>query len=103
MPHPGGVAVQHRIGNMALVAFFRGELRKREQLFPLILSKVIFNGIHGGDHLEPSAVAEMQAEVERLSGVHTGDSEDEALLRGFEAQMKDLVAASLKMHKPISF
>ena len=101
--HERGRAAHHYIGNIALVAFLREELGKAFDAFPLILSKVVYNGIHGGDYIGVEDVEKMQDEVERLQTLHGDNPDDEKFLREFENQMRELVVCSMKMGKPIVF
>ena len=49
--HANGVLLHHRLGNMALVGLVRSELRQDELKFPVLLTKVLYNGTHAGDYL----------------------------------------------------
>lgn len=101
--HKRGQALLHYIGNIALVAFLRGELGKAGDAFPLILGKVIYDGMHGGDYLSVRDVERVRDEVARLQTLHGDSPEEEKYLREFEHQMRELVECSLKMGKPIVF
>ena len=101
--HEWGRANHHYIGNIALVAFLRKKLGGSVETFPLILNKVIYNGIHGGDYIQVDEVEKIQCEVINLRTVHSENHDDENLLRRFEVQMSELVACSLEMKKPIVF
>jgi hypothetical protein len=41
-------------------------------------------------------------EVERLATVHCAEPDMEQFMRGFEAQLRELVAAALRVGKPIA-
>lgn len=101
--HEDGYLAWHHLGNIALVALLREELGQWPERFPMILSRVIYNGIHGGDMLTVTEVAQMFPEVEALAGVHSRTRDREQFLREFEAQMKELVATSMTVGKPIVF
>ena len=101
--HKRGEALCHYVGNIALVAFLREELRKAADDFPLILGEVIYDGTHCGDYMSVDEVKKMREEVIRLQAVHSGNPSDEKYLREFEKQMKELIAFSVEMEKPIVF
>lgn len=101
--HECGVFLHCRIGNISTVAFLREELSKAADSFPIILSKVIYDGTHGGDHLTVDEVAEMHNELIMLESRHSEDSLIEEYLRNFEGDLRDLIDASLRLNKPISF
>lgn len=101
--HERGYLIAHHIGNIALVSSLRQELGQWPNLFSVILSRVIYDGMHSGDCIPATSVRELAPEVEALRGVHCQDPEMEPFIREFEAQMGELVAAALKMHKPIVF
>ncbi len=101
--HRDGYLVTHYIGNVALVAFLREELGRWPDRFPMILSRIVYNGIHGGDFIPAIDVPRLVPEVEALAGLHCPAPEDEGFLRTFEKQMWDLVTAALRVSKPIAF
>jgi hypothetical protein len=72
-------------------------------LFPIILSKVIYDGSHCGEFLSVEQVWAVEREIQSLSGFHCIDPNEEKMIRSFEAQMRDLIAASLAVGKPIVF
>jgi hypothetical protein len=101
--HEDGYLLSHRIGNIALVAALRAELGRRPERFPLTLSRVVYDGVHCGDFIPAAEVPQLVPEVEALAGVHCPDPEMEQLMRGFETQMRELVAAALRVGKPLVF
>ena len=101
--HEWGWALHHYLGNIALIAFLRDELGNTSDAFPLILGKVIYNGIHSGDYIPFGELATLQSEVFNLAGMHSENQEDETFLRRFEQQMRELVACAFAMKKPIVF
>ena len=101
--HDGGVLLDHYIGNIGLVGRFRELIGEHPNDFPLILEKVIYSGSHCGDYLVVGEVEALQAEVERIAHVHSQDAEAEQWLRGFEAQMLELVGCALRVKRPIAF
>jgi hypothetical protein len=101
--HDDGVLVHHRIGNVALVAALRAELERFPGQFPLILSKVVYNGTHCGDFIADQDVQRLRSEVEALADVRYNNPDMEELIREFKSQMSDLVESALRIGKPISF
>ncbi len=100
---PWGQLVSHRLGNIALITFLRELLAKEPLGFPILLTKVLYNGVHGGDFLSPTDVDLVRFEVERLKEVHAVDDGDEPFIREFELQMRQLVQAAQSVGKPIAF
>ena len=101
--HEMGVLLHRYIGNIALVAALRGELQQEPDLFPLLLSKVLYNGVHSGDFIPLADLERLQPEVAALGELPCTDPEMAGLLVNFAAQMKDLVACGLRVGKPIAF
>ena len=101
--HQDCYLVAHYIGNIALVAFLREELGRSPDRFPMILSRVVYNGIHCGDFIPAGELPQLVPEVEALESLHCADPQDEGFLRAFEKQMWELVTAALRVSKPIAF
>jgi len=101
--HEDGYFVLHFIGNVWLVAALRAELRRWPERFPMILARVIYNGVHAGDFIPAAEVPHLVPEVEALASVHPPQPDMEQYVRVFEAQMRELVAAALRAGKPICF
>ena len=101
--HEDGYLVAHRIGNIALVAELRNELSRWPDRFRMILSRVVYNGVHCGDFIPAAEVPLLVPEVGALADFHYSDPEMERFMRDFESQMRELVEASLRVGKPISF
>jgi hypothetical protein len=88
---------------MALIGFLRGLFQETPERFPTLLSKVVYNGIHGGDILTMSDVELVAAEMSAVHALRCADDSDEALLREFEGQMLDLIQGARSVSKPIVF
>jgi hypothetical protein len=97
------VLLHHYLGNITRVGLVREALSRHPLLFPIILRKVIHNGTHCGDQLTVEQVESLRPEVEALSTVTPSDERQARCVRYFEEQLKELVAASLHVRKPISF
>jgi hypothetical protein len=93
----------YRVGNIDLVASLRAELKPWPERFTMILSRVIYDGVHSGDFISATEVPHLVPEVEALAGIHCPDPEMEHFMREFEVKMKKLVAVALRVRKPIAF
>ncbi len=100
---PMGELVSHHIGNIARVAYLRGALSESVGRFPVLLSKVVYNGTHSGDALGIDDVQRVRSEMEQLRDVHGPNRADEQVIREFERQMLELIDASQRVQKPIVF
>jgi hypothetical protein len=119
--------VDHRLGNIALVALLRAELSRDAESYPLLLGNVLYNGIHCGDFLPLEILPEVRDEVDRISrhmveksnllrrlqniwpSIGRGSrwqapSERTSLyLQYFQKQMIELIDAAMIVGKPICF
>jgi hypothetical protein len=100
----GGYLVSERLGNMAMIAHARKLVVSIEQnhglQFPILKEKVIYNGVHAGDHLSVGQTLELMKEVE--AALQSGDVV-ENMDKGFFAAMKRLCEASIETRNPIVF
>ena len=101
--HEGGVLLRHRLGNVSLIGNLRAELQRRPSHFPILLSKVIYSGSHGGDFLPVDSVPALRKELEALREFRCKIRESDDFMACFRDQMLQLVAASLSVNKPIVF
>jgi hypothetical protein len=101
--HERGVFLMHCIGNMALVRDLRTELARQSNLFPILLGKVLYNGIHGGDFLTLSEVLDAREELEELRGFESRDPELKSHIESFRNKLSELVECALVLRKPIVF
>ena len=100
---PWGELVYHRLGNITLIGFLRELLATEPHRFPILLTKVLYNGVHSGDFLSSAEVGFLSIEVDRLKEVHAVEDSDEPFVRHFELQMRELVQAARSVGKPIAF
>jgi hypothetical protein len=100
---PWGELVSCRLGNITLIAFLRGLLSGAPECFPVLLTKVVHNGVHCGDFLDMDDVERLLPEMDWLRAVHCGDRMREGFVRAFERQMSELIAAARSVRKPIVF
>lgn len=97
--------VEHWLGNVAWIGELRQELEQVSENFgieyPMLKTKVIYNGSHSGDFLVGEEVVRLRDEIARFRKVEAGvgDSPRDELF----SKLEDLIAASLKVSKPISF
>jgi hypothetical protein len=100
---PLGMLVSHRLGNIARIGFLRYHLVDHADRFPVLLGKVLYNATHAGDFLTQADVERAAAELDYLKEIHLPGVEEESIIREFETQMRELVDASRRVHKPIAF
>jgi hypothetical protein len=99
----GGFLVSVRLGNISMIAHVRkllGDLQRTNLCFPILLEKVVYDGIHSGDSIPAADVPRLLKEVDtvvRLS--NTLDSMD----REFFTSIKRLCEASIATGNPIVF
>jgi hypothetical protein len=101
--HDGGILVHHYLGNVARIGFLREILGEFASRMPVISTKVIYSGTHGGDRITLQDVDILRGEIDTLSGIHDSDTENEQFIRRFEQQLRDLANASAMVQKPIVF
>jgi hypothetical protein len=101
--HENGVLLHHRMGNIALVSLLRNELSRESEKFPVILQKILYNGIHAGDYLALDEVVKLKTELDELGGAAASDARNKQFIDDFHEQLVELTNASLQVKKPISF
>ena len=101
--HVGGVALQHHLGSLGVIAFLREELERTSEDFPVLIGKVLYDANHSGDYLSIVELKDLLAETIHLSVLRSDDAEEENLLRNFEQQLKELITCAIQMRKPIVF
>jgi hypothetical protein len=120
--------VSHRIGNIALVGLLRAELKRDEASFPILLKKVVYNGVHAGDFLAVDQIPALRIELQRLTEFkciggspkyflqhmlakffrlalfeHISAKKADVFMRNFRLQMTELADAAERVRKPICF
>jgi hypothetical protein len=102
--HEWGVLLHHRIGHIANVALLRQVLANQPQeSFPIILSKVIYNGTHCGDFIGVDQLILLKPELKAVASVRCDDALADELIRNFEKQLGQLVETGCRVRKPIAF
>ena len=100
---PSGAAVSHSLGNKSAIAQLREILSLGEGDFSDLLTRVLYNGTHCGDHLDAKAVAGLASEMPALSRLEGRSEAEKMLLREFEHHMHELIEAATRLNKPIAF
>jgi len=100
---PAGELISHRLGNAARIGLLRALLLYFASEFHILLTKVIYDGTHAGDRLDVSEIGRLNHEINNLQAVHSRDRGEEDIIRQFEQQMSELVAAAQRLQKPIVF
>ncbi len=100
---PMGELVSHRLGNIARVGFLRSVLSDFPRQFPVLLTKVVYDGTHAGDSLSLADIDRLQSELECLRQLRVRGQSADVIIRDFERQMSELVGAALRVQKPIVF
>jgi hypothetical protein len=101
--HENGVLLHHRIGNLAQVGLLRSELRRKAEKFPILLGKVLYSGVHGGDYMPPDEVTRLRGELQHLAGFVPSNEANQEYVELFRRQVHELAEAALRVGKPISF
>ncbi len=101
--HERGIYISRDIGNIALVADLRMKLSRERESFPVLLEKVLYNGIHAGDCLSLQDVSRLKHELEIVEEFQPADSEMFPYLGSFASTMFELVECAQLLEKPIEF
>jgi hypothetical protein len=101
--HEDRVLVYHCLGNVAMVSFLRAEFAKVAGKCLVLLGRVVSDGVHGGDFLTVEQVRDLEGELRELDGFQCESEADQPYVDRFLDQMRELVAASLSVSKPIAF
>ena len=101
--HPNGVLLHHRIGNLVQVGLLRSELSRESTTFPVLLTKVLYSGMHSGDYLLLKDLTDGAFELERLDRLVCATPANQECVDFFRKQMGELVESALSVGKPIAF
>ncbi len=101
--HERGILLHYRLGHAGLIAIFRSGLKPIAEKVPILFNKVVYNGVHAGDFVNPSEVHALSDELAFLPDHHLADAEEEKYFRQFAVQLQALTTCALSLHKPISF
>ena len=106
-PHEHFWLVERGLGSVSAIGLIR-ELVQRVSKdpsleYPVLWSKVIYNGSHSGDFLKPEQVVQLKNELDHFRGVGAISNQDKAELNSFLSPLEELIRASLGVNKPISF
>ena len=98
--------IEHWLGNVSLIGAIRALLKRHSsdpaREYPVLWSKVIYDGSHSGDFLTTDSVQQLSDEVDRLLRIENHHA-DTAPLEELLSKLEDLVRASRSVNKPISF
>lgn len=100
-PRETRIAVQKRIGNIALVAALREDAKQVLEDHSIILSKVLYSGTHSGDSIPFNLTSALEAELFRLRRYAEQNHVDH--LKQFVTDMQDLVGGAKREGNPIVF
>ena len=99
--------VEQWLGNTSAIGSIRAVMKHYSsdpaREYPVLWSKVIYDGSHSGDFLTNEDVVRLEDEVNRLSRTEGLTSRETPLLAEFVSKLRELVRASLSVKKPISF
>ena len=126
--HTHRARLHHRLGNISLIALLRSELAREGARFPILLRRVIYNGIHASDHLPVNMIPDLRGEIERLKSFrcvgnfpasrvtrlawklflipryhYTSAAEADRFMHCFRLQMAELCDVASGIGKPIAF
>ena len=97
-PHSGRL-IHKRLGNIALVAHVRGFLEDNSPSdFPMLLERVVHNGMHAGDSVAARDVPQLMSETRKLQRL----ANDNSILE-FANDVLELAEASIATGNPIVF
>jgi len=95
--------VHRRLGNMSSIGFLRDGLGEASAACPVLLGKVLYSGIHGGDWLVMEDVERLAGELDALRTMRFGDEKLQSFISVLLDDLWALVTASLRVRKPIVF
>lgn len=101
--HEDRILLSLIIGNTSTISIIRHELSHYPHLYPIILKKVVYNGVHGGDYLTVAQIKNLQAEITALSKFQDQYKNNQNYINTFTNTMKRLITAALSVNKPILF
>lgn len=101
--HPSGILIHCRIGDIGTVGLIRASLSKRPELFPVILSRIVYDGVHAGDYIDASEIQSLRPELEALSRIQFDNSLANKVIMHFKQRLSELVEWAIRIGKPISF
>lgn len=96
--HEDGRLRHEDLGNLSRVATVRQRLAREPQRYPLLLSRVVYDGSHTGDWIAREHLPDLAAELASLP-----IDDDDGDLADFQRSMQALCAAALRTDKPIVF
>lgn len=101
--HQGGILIEHRLGNIALIGLLRTELERASEQFPILVTKVVYSGSHAGDFLPAEDIPALQKELDALSAFRCSNAQADRFMVEFRNQMSELAMVARLVGKPIAF
>jgi hypothetical protein len=101
--HPEGRVTGGKLGHALPIDIVRDAFSPHRRAFPIFVGKVLNCRPHTrSSHLTLKQVHKLKAELDRLKTFQCGDRKIAQELPYLRGQMKQLVRAALKFHKPIA-
>jgi hypothetical protein len=101
--HPEGRVTGGKLGHALPIDVVRDAFSPHRRAFPMFVGKVLNCQPHTrNSHLTLNQVHKLKAELDRLKTFQCGDPKIARELPYLRGQMKQLVRAALKFHKPIA-
>jgi len=101
--HPGGVYLSRRLGNVDLIGGIRATLARTPDLYPVLLTRVVYSGSHSGDALSREFFDQLSTELDDLVRAQTRDARESDWLLSFAAEIRRVLTAGRRMKQPIVF
>lgn len=98
--HDGHI-LEHHLGNSATVKFIRESLERTPELFPTIIAKVVFSGVHCGDSIPIEDLPKLKDEIDLLC--YAQCDKLSPIIEHFERKLKKLVEGAIEVGRPIQF
>jgi hypothetical protein len=91
------------LGNATKIQSLRATLELHVAQLPILIGAVLHSGTHGGDDIDLNDVFRLQSELHFLATVHSEEPDDECSIRDLENKLRALVAAAIRLRRPICF
>jgi len=101
--HPEGVVTGGELGHKLSRKVLHRAMSPHKRAFPLFVQKILGCKPHThNSHLTTKQVEKLQTELVRLKGFYLPEPKLDLELRWYYNQVKQLVRAAVKIHKPIA-
>lgn len=97
------LVVKRRLGNVAMIASLSEEIKcwVKENLAPLICSRILYSGSHSGDTIEIQEIDQLREEIKVIKCRR--DVRHSAELEEFLGKLEELALSAEKEKSPIIF